>query len=321
MRAARVAAFGSPPELADIAEPTRGPGESLVRVDAAVVAHLDGTIASGNFGLKPSLPYTPGVEGAGTVLESATHPPGTRVMIRGGGVGMRRDGCWAELVAAPDGALRPAPDGLPVEVAASFFVPLVTAYVALHDVGRFAPPEPVLVTGASGAVGSAVVQLALDAGCRKVVAVVGRSGHATALPDDDRVVALVGDDERAIAEGLRPECPLLAVDTVGGPTLAAVLASVPAGGRVATLGYTRGTELHLHLPDFLLRDVELRPVNAIRRDARGRELVSQLAALLRAGRVGLQLERFALDDLPAALARLASGEAVGRVVVLPGGPA
>ena len=114
------------------------------------------------------------------------------------------------------------------------------------------------LTGASGAVGSAVVGFALDAGSERVVAVVGREQHAATVLGDERVEVVIDAGEK-LSSIVGSDCPALAVDTVGGDTLAAVLQAVPPGGRVAALGYTRGTELTLHLPDFLLRDVELRP--------------------------------------------------------------
>ena len=70
--------------MEEIGVPTAALGESLVRVEAAAVAHLDVTVAGGDFGIKPTLPYTGGVEGCGVVVESATMKPGTRVVLRGG---------------------------------------------------------------------------------------------------------------------------------------------------------------------------------------------------------------------------------------------
>ena len=181
------------PFLADMPEPIAGEGESLVQVQAASVGHLDVTIASGRFGVAPALPYTPGVEGAGVVVAGAAHAPGTRVAIRGGGVGIQRDGTWAELVVVPDRALRTVPDDMSLDVAACFYVPLATAFLALHDIGGFTPPERVLVTGASGTVGRVAVDLALDAGAEHVVAVVGRASHATFGRDDPRVTVVCAD--------------------------------------------------------------------------------------------------------------------------------
>lgn len=133
MRAARFHQWGAVPVAEDVAEPARGAGEVLVRVQAAAVAHLDVTVATGGFGLKPSLPYIGGAEGAGVVLEAEAGSgiaPGAQVMLRGGGLGVLRDGTWAERVSVPPKAVTVLAPPLPPEVAATFFVPATTAYVA-----------------------------------------------------------------------------------------------------------------------------------------------------------------------------------------------
>jgi NADPH:quinone reductase-like Zn-dependent oxidoreductase len=149
--------------------------------------------------------------------------------------------------------------------------------------------------------------------------VVGRAAHAAACRVDERIEVVVGEGD-VLVSALDGRCPALVVDTVGGPTLAAVLAAAPRRGRVAAVGYTRGTDVTLHLPTFLLREVELRPVSGIGRDARNRELAPYLTRLLVHGRVHVSVERYLLTELDAALDRLASGDAVGRVVVEPGTP-
>ncbi|MDQ4116013.1 MAG: alcohol dehydrogenase catalytic domain-containing protein, partial [Actinomycetota bacterium] len=137
MRAARIHAWGSPPVVDEVPPPARADGDVLVTVQAAAVAHLDLTIAGGDFEMKPARPYIGGVEGAGIVAEAGSGPaPGTQVILRGGGLGMRRDGTWTEQVSVPAKAVTPLADPLPPEVAATFFVPATTAYVALHDVAR-----------------------------------------------------------------------------------------------------------------------------------------------------------------------------------------
>src|SRR5215211_3665628 len=135
MRAVRIHAWGAAPTLDEVPAPAARDGETLVRVEAAAVAHLDLTVASGNFRLKPQLPYIGGVEGCGTVVSSETYEPGTRVVLRGGGLGLVRSGTWAELVATRKGAT-PIPAELSPELGATYFVPTTTAYVALHDIGR-----------------------------------------------------------------------------------------------------------------------------------------------------------------------------------------
>ena len=314
MRSVRVRQFGEGFELVELPLPDRTAGSTLVAVEAAVVGHLDAAIASGGFRLQPELPYTPGVEGAGVVVQSDTIPIGRRVVLRGGGLGIARDGCWSTHVMAPDRALVPSPSGLDPLTAAAFFVPTVTAYVALHDVGGHKASEPVLVTGAAGAVGSAAVQMALLAGAEEVVAVVSRDESRALLPDGVTALVARGDD---LAVHLTGRCPSLVIDTVGGPTLEAILRSVPAGGRVAAVGYTHGPQIAIDLPSFLLADVQLRPVNSMRFERRGRELLPQLSEWLVQEVLTIRTERFALDDIGTALDRLRSGHALGRIVVSP----
>ncbi len=121
---------------------------------AATVGHIDRTVWSGQFLVHPTLPYVPGVEAAGTVVASARFAGGQRVWLRGAGLGTRRDGTWRELVVAPDEALGVLPDSVPMALGSAFFSPCTSAWVALHEVGRVRGGETVLITGATGAVGS-----------------------------------------------------------------------------------------------------------------------------------------------------------------------
>ena len=134
MKAVRLHEWGAAPTLDEVPEPETG--ETLVRIEAAAVAHLDLTVASGKFHIKPDLPHIGGVEGCGTVVSSDVHEPGTRVMLRGGGLGLVRGGTWTELVATRSRNVAPLPADLSPELGATYFVPTTTAYTALHDVGR-----------------------------------------------------------------------------------------------------------------------------------------------------------------------------------------
>lgn len=322
MRAARIHAWGGAPAVDEVPEPAPGPAETLVRVEAAAVGHLDLTVASGTFHIKPELPYVGGVEGCGTVLTSDVYEPGTRVLLRGGGLGLLRDGTWAERVTAKTRTLTVLPAGLSPGLGASYFVPTTTAYTALHDVGRLgawdgvraAADEVVVVAGAAGAVGSMVVQLALRAGCTVIGAVSG-TGRGGPLPAEVETVRL--DDEGRVAELSRERPATLLVDTVGGPGLAARSRWVRPGGRTAVVGYVAGPDAALDLPNWLLDDVALLPVNMIRRDAAAREHLPALTGLMVGGELALAVEEFALADAGRALHLLAMGGLQGRAVLVP----
>jgi NADPH:quinone reductase-like Zn-dependent oxidoreductase len=324
MQAVRIHAWGAPPSVESVERPSPGTGETLVRIEAAAVAHLDRTVAGGNFGIKPDLPYIGGVEGCGVVVESATLTPGDRVMLRGGGLGLMRDGTWAEYAVTTDKHLRVLPPGLAPALGATFFVPLTTAAVALDRVGRLgewgldgvssAADEVAVVGGAAGAVGSMVTQLALRAGAT-VIGVVADEDQARMLPPG--VEAVVATD-RERGDSLAKDRPAsLLVDTLGGPGLGERCRWVRPGGRAVSIGYVAGNDLTLDLPNWLLQDVALLPVNMIRRDREARALADELVPLLVAGELTLGVESFDFEDAPHALELLGAGKLKGRAVLVP----
>jgi NADPH2:quinone reductase len=315
MRAVRFHTWGAAPVVDEVPEPVRAPGEVLVEVAAGGISHLDATVASGEFELKPPLPYIGGVEGAGTVLEADEDSglaPGTQVVLRGGGLGLLRDGTWAERVSVKRKAVTPLAAPLDLAVAASFFVPATTAYVALHDVGRIEQGENVVVVGAAGAVGAMVAQQALAAGAR-VTGVVGRKDQLGDVPKGVEAVMLDN------ADGLsRDRSASLLVDTLGGAGLIGRSRWVRQGGRAVVIGYVAGPRVELDLPSWLLDEVALLPVNMIRQERRAREISGDLVRRLSEGELTVAVEKFALAEAPAALDALRGGLVRGRAVLLPG---
>lgn len=316
MRAARVHRWGSVPVIEEVPDPVAKPGESIVRIAAAPVGHFDLSVARGEHRPGPPLPYVPGTDGAGQVLASQVYEPGTSVRIRGGGLGLRRDGTWAEQAVVPDDALEPVPAGVDAATAAGFAVPASAAWTALHHVGRLQPGERVAVTGAAGAVGSLTVQLAGRAGAAKVFGIVSRSDKSRAVPPG--AVVIVGRGP-GVTERLRDESGGidLLVDTVGGPQLPELLPAMSPGGRVVLVGYTAGRSVTLDLPTLMDLDVSLLPLNLFRLPARTQTAAATVLGLIQDGDLDLPMTRFGLDELASAVESLARGETVGRVVVLP----
>ena len=292
MKAVRIHGFDAIPVLEEIADPVARPGRTLVRMEAATVGHIDRTVWRGSFLRHPPLPYTPGVEAAGVVMASERYAVGQRVWLRGSGLGTLFDGTWCEQIDAPDEALGLLPDAVPMALGAAFFSPTTSAWVALHEVAKLQAGEQVLVTGASGAVGSLVMQLARDAGCT-----------VTAVNPDAAPPSAASAD--------------LLIDTVGGDVLAKVLPSVRPGGRAVLVGYTAGPTLQLDIAHFLQRDVALLPLNMIRREAAGRAAAPELLARLADGRLHLDVQPFAFADAARALEWIAQRGHRGRAVLVP----
>lgn len=308
-RALLLEEFGTLPHVVERAVPEPQSGHTLVQMKAATVAHLDLNVLDGQFGILPDLPSIPGTQGSGIVLASDTHPEGALVRVRGEGLGLSRAGAWAEHALVPDAAVEVMPDGTDPVLACIYFSPVGTAWASVHPIAQVRPGERVLVTGASGAVGATAVQLAARAGA-EVVGVVGRPAKLPHVPDDAKAVLAADLSEEAIGGKVD-----VLIDTVGGTILRDALGLVRPRGRAALVGYTAGRELTLDLADFFLADVSLLPVNMI---SRGKEVAAEVVRLLpdlSSGELTLPYERYGIDQLEDAVARLRTGEAIGKVVL------
>lgn len=307
-----MAEFGAPPTI--VLEPPPGvrPGRTLVEVRAATVGHIDATIWGGRFLRHPPLPYVPGVEAAGIVLESDEYAPGHRVWVRGGGLGTAEDGTWREIVDAPTASCGPLPDAVPWAVGAAFFSPTTSAWVALHEVAALRAGERVLVTGAAGAVGMVAVQLAVEHGA-VVTGSASSAARAALVPSGAHDVQVVDPFTGAIA----PAEPYdVVIDTVGGAGLAALLPQVAPGGRVVVVGYLGGTAVEIDLPAFCQRDVSLLPLNMMRREPAGRAAAPELLARIASGSLTVGVSELPFDSVARAFAQLADRSLRGRLVLV-----
>jgi NADPH2:quinone reductase len=183
MRAIRVNEFGGPDvmRLEEVRDPTPGAGDVVVRIRAAGVNPVDAYIRSGVYARKPSLPYTPGSDGAGDVeavgADVKGFAQGDRVYIAGFGTAPGGAGTYAELARCSPAQLHRLPERSSYGQGAALGVPYATAYRALFHRAAARPAETVLVHGATGGVGIAVVELAHAHGMR----VIGTGGTAAGL--------------------------------------------------------------------------------------------------------------------------------------------
>ena len=173
MKAIRVHEFGGPEvmKLEEVEELSPGTGQVLVRVKAAGVNPVDTYIRSGGYAVKPPLPYTPGIDAAGTVEAVG---PGVEGMTAGDRVyvGGTLTGSYAELALCESWQVHPLPSSVSFAQGAGVNVPYATAYRSLFQLAHAQAGESVLVHGASGGVGIACVQLARAAG----MTVIGTAG-------------------------------------------------------------------------------------------------------------------------------------------------
>lgn len=295
-----------------------------VRVEYSSLNYKDALSAHGRPGVTRAYPHTPGIDAAGTVVASrdARFAPGEEVLTTGYDLGVNTRGGLAEYVRVPGDWLLRRPVGLSSRDAMALGTAGLTAALALDRLafaGFTTNLGPMVVTGASGGVGSLAVALAAQAGYE----VVASSGKAAAEP----LLLQLGAARRIGREelGEATNRPMLravyggGVDTVGGVTLENLIKSTAIGGAVAACGLVGGSDLSLTVFPFILRGVALLGVDSEHADHDTRlQLWTALAenkrllALLHD--VDLVKEA-ALDELEAPLTALLAGTAVGRVVV------
>ena len=232
MRAARVHAFGEGLRIDDVAEPVPGEGEVLFEATLIGVNPLDVWVTEGTAaGGQQRLPFVPGSEATGAVA-------GRAVMVRGGGLGVTRDGLYQERAAVPLDAVVDVPDDVPLDQAAGLGVAGTTAWCLVHDVGRLGAEDRVLVLGASGGVGSLTVQLAKATGAR----VHGqtsdgeKAGFIQGLGADEVVVA----DADGLTEATKAFAPTVVLDPLGDGYTGAAVAAMAPFGRLILFGASAG---------------------------------------------------------------------------------
>ena len=221
--------------------PQPRPSELLVAVSAAPVVPLDKLCASGTsyFGT-PAVPYVPGVQGVGTVVEGTPAlPAGTPVWFATTAGMAPGDGSMGTHAAVAERDVVALPAGADPVLVAALGLSAVAAWMALTFRGGLVAGERVLVLGAGGVVGQAAVQLARSAGAGRVVAAArsARAREQALASGADAFVALDTDDVAALAERLRADGPVdLVVDPLFGVPAAAALRALGPHGRLVNLG-------------------------------------------------------------------------------------
>jgi len=307
--------------IQDVGESSLPPGNVVVAVDYSTVNYKDGLIITGAGGLVKRYPHVPGVDFAGTVLESGhpAHRPGDKVVLTGWRVGEVQWGGLAQKVSVNGDWLVPLPPALSTRQAMAVGTAGLTAMLAITALeahGLTPSAGEVLVTGAAGGVGSMATALLGNLGFQ-VVASTGRpethayltSLGATAVIDR----SYFSEPAKRPLEGERwAAC----IDSVGGNTLARVLAQVKYGGSVAAVGLAGGSKLEHTVIPFLLRGVNLLGIDSVMCPAPRRIAAwNRLQATLPAGKLDSIIDTVRLDQVPRIATQILQGQIRGRVVV------
>ncbi|BDI29985.1 oxidoreductase [Capsulimonas corticalis] len=266
MRALRFETFGDPSvlQLAQIPRPQAGHDEVVVQVHASAVNPSDVKNVSGKMP-HTTTPRTPGRDFSGVVVEGPAPMVGTHVWGTGGELGFTRDGAHAECLLLPRGGVRVKPSTLSLDEAACVGVGYITAWAALVDGAGFINRQTVLVVGATGAVGSAAVQIAAWRGAHVIAAVRDASREAEARALGAKHVVFTEDPitfAASVKEITDGQGAQVALDTAGGAQLDATLAAMAHKGRVAVIA-TPDRHVPIDLLSFYRRELRLIGVNTL----------------------------------------------------------
>ena len=323
MRVIRVERTGTPEvmELREVDVPQPRPGQVRLKVEAVGINFADALNVSGEYLTAPKLPYTPGMELAGTVDALGEGVSGVQVGQRVAALG--GSGGLAEYAVVPAAGLVPVPESFSPAQAAAFPVSYMTAYHALKTLGRGAEGEWVLVQAAAGALGTASVQLARALGM-KVIALASTEEKLKMARDLGADVTILQDDpERVqkVREAAGGSGVPLILEVVGGKRFAESLKMAADRGRIIFIGNASREEATLNPVSLMKRNLTVTGLwlTSLMQDAEAVAAAAQgLTPLIASGQVVPQVgPAYALADSPRAFQDILDRKTTGKVIIEP----
>jgi NADPH2:quinone reductase len=321
VRAAVLTEIGRLPEIGEAPDPARGPGEALIRVLAVPLNPIDINVCAGRFyGGHPPLPFVPGSEAVGRIVEGESLTPDTLVWAHGAGMGVSRDGGLAELLAVSEDVMVPLPDDVDPSLAGALGVAGVAGWLPVVYREPVREGDVVLVLGATGTVGLVAMQAARLFGAGRVVAA-GRRPEALERArrlGADEVVSLEAEDlVAAFKEACGGDGPTLVIDPVWGePIVAAATAAAP-GARLVNIGQSAGPAAPLLSADVRGKQLNILGYSnfATPREVMNREYL-RLLEHAQAGQAQVEIRSFPFDQVGEAWEAQAEGAGAKVVVTL-----
>jgi acrylyl-CoA reductase (NADPH) len=296
-------------------------GDVLIKVHYSSLNYKDALSATGNRGVTRRYPHTPGIDAAGTVEES--HDPafkqGDEVLVTGYDLGMNTSGGFGQYIRVPSQWVVPLPGGLSMKTSMTYGTAGFTAGLSLNkliEAGVTPDDGDILVTGASGGVGSMAVALLSHCGYR-VVAVSGK-------PQAQNMLTALGAQQVLGREAVTDTTgkPLLVqrwaacVDTVGGDVLNCALRATRRHGVVTCCGNVSSAELHMTIYPFILRGITLIGIDsATTAMPRRRTIWDNFAGPWKLSNLDAFSSTIGLEDLDAHIEKILMGGQMGRRVV------
>lgn len=296
-------------------------GEVVVKVSHSTINYKDALAATGAGRILRSFPLVGGIDLAGTVVssESEDFAEGDAVLVNGCGLGESRDGGYAEYARVPADAVVPIPDGMSAAEVMQIGTAGYTAALAIHRMeqnGQLPENGPIVVTGATGGVGSIAIDM-LDSRGYEVVALTGKAEQSDYLQSIGARRVLVRGE---VDLGKRPmEKAEWAggIDNLGGDVLTWLTRTVDYGGNIASIGLAASHELNTTVLPFILRAVCLLGINSVDTP---RDLRLQVWNRIGGDLKPRHLDKIAsniisFDELPGAFQVYVDGSVTGRTVV------
>lgn len=308
IKAARLKRHSAPLEVEEVDLPEPADGEVVVEMAFAGVNPVDRYQAEGRVAPDAPVPRTLGSEGAGTV-------EGRPVMIRGHGLGSKRDGLWANAAVVPEKALIPVPDGVRLEQAAVMGVAGVTAWRCATEKAELNADDRVLVLGASGGVGSMLVSLAHSVGAT-VWGQTGSEAKAAWLRDLGAERVVVGDAAR-VAQDAAELRPTVAFDPLGDGYFGAAVTVLAEKGRLVAFGTSAGQTGEVPLQVLYRKGLTVHGyAGLIESDDALAHGIEQAMNAVADGRMRVEIDQVVpLDQVEHALSLLGERSVRGKVVL------
>ena len=294
-------------------------GDVLIRVTYSCVNYKDALSMSGNRGVTKSYPHTPGVDAAGYIEQTTDErfQTGQAVVVNGFDLGMNTSGGFQEYIRVPADWVTPLPETIRPLEAMQYGTAGLTAAQSVDELSRIVSKDagPILVTGATGGVGTITIALLIRLGYT-VHAVTGKRAEQERLLK--KGVAEVLDRTTFLDETVRPlkkGTYAGVIDTVGGPLLASVIRFVQYSGVVTTCGNVGGAEMTLTVYPFILRGVRLIGIDAVQTPIAYREELWQRLASDWQVDLASEVDVKTLNDLPEVAEALLTSRHRGRTVI------
>ena len=307
--------------VGDLPSPTLGDGQVRLGVKAAGINFPDILMAEGKYQVKPDLPFVPGLECAGVVLEcgaGVTHlRPGDHALGFA-----RRGGAFAEEAILPGDIVTPIPDDMSFETAAAFPVAYGTAHFALDHRGNLQPGETLLVLGAAGGVGIAAIEVGKLMGARVIAAAGGADKLAACKAHGaDEVIDYRTEDLRIRVKELTDDKGADVVfDPVGGDAFRAAARAIAWEGRILIIGFASGDIAQAATNMILVKNYSV--IGAVfgehswRFPAETRARIAGLLPYVAEGKLNPRVwSTFPLEDARKALIAMQDRQVIGKMVL------